>query len=248
MQKQVVESIGAKERTFRLSGWGGMAMVVFGLLTLWFTMNGRMIENWWAGFILLPALFFILLAGGMFYWLDGRFNIAVTVNLGIGITILTVAIMFFLNLDWAVWWPMMIIVPGFAVMLNRLALRGMGAAVTAVASMCVWIGGTMVLLGFTFLADQLGMIDLANRLGSLQWWGYFIMIPAVGAALNTIRLFHQRGNRITFGVLFLGLTALFLGWTAFMELYALDWSSAPNWIGGIFALSGAALLLNGLRQ
>jgi hypothetical protein len=248
MQKQVVQSIGTKERGFRLSGWSGMAMVVFGLLTLWFTLNGRMIENWWAAFILLPTLFFIVLAGTLYNWLDGRFNIAVSVNLGIGIIILTVAVMFFLNLDWAVWWPMMIIVPGLAVMLNRLALRGMGAAVTAVASMCVWVGGTMVLLGCTFLADQLGIIDLAARFGTFHWWGYFIFIPAVGAALNTVWLFHQRGNRITFGVLFLGLTALFVGWTAVMELYAFDWSSAPNWVGGIFVLSGAALLLNGLRR
>ena len=248
MQKQVVQSTEKKGNPLRLSGWSGMAMVAFGLLTLWFTVTGRMIENWWATFILLPALFFIVLAGGLFYWQNGRFNIPVSVNLGVGLVILTIALMFFLNLNWENWWPMMIIMPGVAVVMCRLALRGYGAAVTAVASMCGWIGGTMILLGCTFLADQLGMIDLSSRFGSLQWWGYFIIIPAVGAALNTVRLFHQNGNRMTFGVLFLGLTALFLGWTGFMELYALDWSLAPNYISGILVLSGVALLINGLRQ
>lgn len=248
MQKQVVQSTEKRGNPFRLSGWSGVAMVAFGLLTMWVTLTGRMIENWWASFILLPALFFILLAGGLFYWQNGRFNIAVSVNLGIGLVILTIAVMFFLNLNWQIWWPMMIIMPGVAVAMTRLALRGFGAAVTAVASMCLWIGSTMILLGSTFLADQLGMIDLSTRFGSFQWWGYFMIIPAVGAAVNALRLFHQSGNRITFGVLFLGLTTLFLGWAGFMELYALDWALAPNYVSGLLILSGAALLINGLRQ
>ncbi len=248
MQKQVTQSTEKKGNPFRLSGWSGLVMVAFGLLTLWLTVSGTRIENWWAGFILLPALFFMALAGGLFYWQNGRFNIAVTVNLGIGLVILTVAVMFFLNLDWGIWWPMMIIVPGVAVAINRLALCGKSPAVTAVASMFAWFGGMMILLGLTFLADQLGMIDLSARFGSFQWWGYFILLPAVGAVLNTLRLFHQNGNRITSGVFVLGLTAVLLVWTGFMELYALDWSLAPNYVGGIFVLSGAALLLNGLRQ
>ena len=144
----------------KFSGWSGLTFVALGLFFLWMNWGTARLENWWAIFILLPAVGMFSLAWGTYRWI-GRFNFAVSANFGIGLVIFTVAMMFFLELSWGIWWPLMIIVPGLALMLNHFApSEHASPAVNAIASMTVWVGGATTLLGGGFLADQFGYIDL----------------------------------------------------------------------------------------
>ena len=73
--------------------------------------------------------------------------------------IVTVALMFLLNLNWEVWWPMMIIIPGVATWFMGGVQAGVGG--TAVLRLGRWFGFMMVAFSASpFLADQLNLISL----------------------------------------------------------------------------------------
>ena len=120
---------------------------------------------------------------------NGRFSFFPRFSIGTGLVIVTVALMFLLNLNWEVWWPLMIILPGVATWLVGGAKGSVG--LTAVIRLGRWLGFMMVLLGLTFLADQTNLINLQALFGNFHWWSFFIFIPGVGAFVEGWRVMRQ---------------------------------------------------------
>jgi hypothetical protein len=150
--------------------------------------------NWWAIFILVPA--FGALSTAWFAWEHkGRFNHAVSGSLGGGLVILAVAFIFLFDLRWSIWWPLMLITPALAIIFsgisNRSIIHHPGAR--AATDMNFWVGGSLMLLGLTFLMFSFGVLP-KDVFGNFSWWGVFILIPGLGALWNAYVLYHSENK------------------------------------------------------
>lgn len=216
---------------------GGVTLLLLGLVFMAANLFGaRQLENWWSVFILLPGVLFLGLGRTMWTG-NSRFALLPRLSTGVGLVVVTVALMFALNLNWDVWWPLMIVVPGTAVWLTGGAKAGVG--VTAVLRLGRWIGSMMVLLGFTFLVDQLDFIDLQAMFGNFHWWGFFIFIPGIGAFVEGWRVLRQSVWAST-TLLIAGVWIMSSG---LMELFAPNWLSWEGMVG--IGLIGTGLLSRG---
>lgn len=107
-------------------GWGGattgIVVILVGIAFLLWNFNVRLpfmrYQNWWAFFILIGAL------GPLFYAarryrevqkFDGRILHALVS----AAAIILVALMFLLNLDWSLWWPLFVIIGGCYMLANN---------------------------------------------------------------------------------------------------------------------------------
>jgi hypothetical protein len=204
-------------------GWG-LVLVAIGVIFLLQNLGALSQHfNWWAVFILVPAL--SALSGAWFAFLRSkRFGAAVRSALGGGVIILTVALMFMFDLDWSLWWPLMLIVPGFTIFINGFSDEPPSPAMSGLIGLSLWAGASVMLLGATFLASNLGLINLHAMFGTLQWWGIFILIPGIGALLNSIVLFIQSDKQVTLAVQGLFILGLVICSVAALALLGLDWN------------------------
>ena len=103
--------------SWQSSGYGapaaGIALILVGGYFLLRNAFGWQLNNWWALFILIPALSLFANAASN-YQSDGRFTPRVTQALT-GATFMTlVASVFLFNLSWAVIWPVFLIIAGLS--------------------------------------------------------------------------------------------------------------------------------------
>lgn len=99
--------------------WGayatGLIIVLIGLVFLLHNLGYQLdfigYTNWWALFILVGAVGPLAYAVRR-YRSHGRFDGAVLHALLSATSIITVALMFLLNLDWGRWWPLFMILGG----------------------------------------------------------------------------------------------------------------------------------------
>jgi hypothetical protein len=196
-------------------------------------------ENWWAVFILLPAVGLLGAAALAVCLARGAFTLWARLALSAGLVVLAVALMFTLDLDWGIAWPVMVIVPGLALMLNGFTkprLR-LGSLLGSTAAMSFWIGATLALLGGAFLLDQTGRISLDTFFGVTRWWSFFILLPGVGALLTALAIYLTEGP--VAGANGLLALALMLGVSAAGEYYAVR----PEWAGALALIAGGLILL-----
>lgn len=246
MKQEVVQQV---ERSRRLS-WsdlGGATLLFVGLTFVAINLLGAgRLENWWGFFILLPGLLFLgmgwqaqlrqtQLAG------NGRFPFIARFSMGVGLVVTTVAVMFLLDLNWGTWWPLMIIVPGVALWIVGGSDGPVG--VTAVLRLGRWFSVTMILLGLTFLADQFALINLRALPDAFHWWGFFILIPGVGAFVEALRVL-RRATWTATGLLIVGVWIVSAG---VVELLDPNWISWESMVGiGLIGtgLASRALLMS----
>ncbi len=237
MNQETVRQSEPKQRRF-WQDFGGVTLLLAGVVFLVVNVLGvRRLENWWSLFIALPAVLFLGMAR-MAWIANGRFTILPRVSSGIGIIILTAALMFALNLNWAMWWPLMLVASGTAVWLLGGAKAGVGG--TAVLRLGYWFGGTMILLGLTFLAAQHQLIDVTALFGDLHWWGFFTLIPGVGAFFEGVRIARQS----TWASAILLIAGVWIIGSGLMELFDPNWLSWEGMVG--IGLIGTGLLSRGL--
>jgi len=244
MQNQsTVEQVDGKK--MGVTQWGGLSLVLLGGAFFASSVLGIRLENWWALFILLPAL--AMFGGGLAFPRkeNGRFSFPSRLFFGIGLVPLVVAGMFLLNLDWSVWWPLMIVTPGFSLLIAT-SRNSDNPIANAWIGFFRWVSVTMLGLGGVFLAYTLGFTDL-DGFGQIQWWGVFIAFPAIGALLNGVRLSGQVGLMNCNSLTLLSL-ALVLGITAVVELLGISWTHYFGITAVFFIGCGIILLLNGLRS
>jgi len=218
----------------RISGiWWGAGLVFVGIIFLLQNIGAlNQHFNWWAIFIFIPALS-AFSGAGIAYERSGRIDAAVRSAVGGGLIILTVALMFLINLNWGLWWPLMVIMPGFAIFINGFPDKQSGDAFRGLIGFSVWCGAAMMLLGATFLANNLKLINLETLFGTFRWWGIFILIPGVGAIINGLVVFLKGGNRLTWASQALLMLGLVITAVAALVLLGLDW----NLLGPIIVIA-----------
>ena len=236
MKQEMVQQDERRQGTF-WRDMGGVTMLLIGLTFLVMSILGkRQVDNWWSIFVMLPGVLFLGI-GRTFSLGNGRHHILTRFAIGLGVVILTVGLMFALNLNWAVWWPLMIVVPGVAFWLIGGSQHGVGG--TAVLRLGRWLGGTMILLGLTFLADQLQLIHLQTLFGDFHWWSIFILIVGMGAFIEGARVLRHSGWASTM----LFISGVWIVSSGLMELLAPNWLSWEGMVG--IGLIGTGLLSRG---
>ncbi len=222
---------------------GGLILIAVGVIFLLQNM-GRMGPNfnWWALFILIPAASSLWAAWLAFVRGGLRFNAAVRGSLGGGIIILTVALLFLTGLDWSVWWPAMVIVPGVAIFINCFAETD-NVSLQALAGMNFWVGTAVAALGTTFLLNNLHLISLHALFGDLRWWGLVVLIPGLGAFFNAL-IALARGSGLTAIVRGLLVAGMALCAVAVVALLGLPWS----WLTPIILIAAGVVMLIGFSK
>ena len=121
MRRAEREARREEHRAQRGSGaWvGGVILIVLGLILLLQTVRGFYLNNWWALFILIPAI-------GAFgdawnrYRQDGRLSRRVRGGLITGCVFLLITAAFLFNWNWGIVLPVLLIVWGVTLLLNSL--------------------------------------------------------------------------------------------------------------------------------
>jgi hypothetical protein len=218
--------------------WGGIVLIVLGIVFL-LQQFGIQWNNWWALFILIPAI--SSLSTAWITWRrSGTFNAAARSAFGGGLILLTLTVMFLLDLDWTVYWPLMLIVPGFSIMLGGLPDRSLDENQTlrSYVGLGLWIGIAMILLGGVFLYNNLASISLLDQF-AFRWYGVIILIPGIGAVINALIIFHRNGNKfVTAARVLLGI-GLVICVFAGLVLAGLDWKL----LGAIMVIAAGLIVL-----
>lgn len=102
------------------SGWvPGLVLIALGVV---FLLNNffdiRLINNWWALFILIPA-FINLNNAWSRYRAAGRWSEAAIGALTGGMLLGAVALIFLFGLSWGMFWPVLLIILGMSILLRR---------------------------------------------------------------------------------------------------------------------------------
>jgi len=246
MTENTSPTVPAVDRPQRRSGaaLAGLILMALGATFLLQSLGllGRNF-NWWAIFILIPALTTLWAAGVAFSRGGMRFNAAVRGSLGGGLIILAVALMFLLGLDWGVWWPLMLIVPGLAIFINGFS-DSANVSAAALANMNFWTGVAVAGLGTAFLLNNLHALSLRALFGAFQWWGIFVLIPGLGALFNAGVVFWKSGRRFNLaarGLLAAGLATCAV---AAVALLGLDW----NLLTPIILIAAGLVMLIGFGE
>ncbi len=114
----------AERRAARYTGGGaligGMALVAFGVIILLQNMGLVQLHNWWALFILIPALGSFATAYGAYRTNGGRLNALVRGSFMGGLLLTAIALVFLLGLDFSLLLPVILIGAGLGMLLNTL--------------------------------------------------------------------------------------------------------------------------------
>ncbi|MFA5836168.1 MAG: hypothetical protein WC837_04345 [Bellilinea sp.] len=245
MEQQPVEmQIRLPEKREKRGSWiWGLIFIIGGVILLaqqvgW--LGAR--YNWWALFILVPALASL---GGGFSELQrsGRFGAAVRAGLGGGLILLTLSLMFLFGLDWSKWWPLMVLVAGLTIFLEGFGTEA-PVGIGRILNIGLWIGLGAMFLGAGFLAKNLGIYDVSSVFNPLRWWAVAILIPGFGALLGGLASMLRGGKAAIggFGLLLFGLMMLSVGLIA---LLGVSWRIlTPT----LLILAGFAILFGIFRK
>lgn len=213
------------EKKDRWSGliWG---LLMVGAGVILFLRSGGWIGtafNWWAIFIFMPAFGLLATASAAIKQSGGRLTSPARGALGSAAIIFTVAILLMFGLDWGIWWPLMLVVPGLSTLLTSFApLEMKKTSLRRYLNLGVWLGLGVVYLGAGFLLNTLSLVNLQTLTGSLTWWGFAILIPGLGALVNAALLFLESGLRAGMGAIGLAAAGLVICIVAGFALLGLN--------------------------
>ena len=109
----------------RRPAWiAGGVLILIGIVFIVRNLTGLELHNWWALFILIPALGSLATAWQTFEKNDRRFTAASRGPLVGGVVLLAVAAIFLFSLDWAIAWPFLLILGGAGLLVTSLKRRG----------------------------------------------------------------------------------------------------------------------------
>jgi hypothetical protein len=171
----------------------GIILIVLGVVFFLERLGRFSLENWWALFILIPA-FGSFAAAWEGYRRTGRLTPAVRSSIFGGLLVLTVALIFLLNLRWDVYWPLFILIPGLSAVFSGLRLGDEPAEPLSQHLYRPWqvgFGAGAALLGLGFLLQTLDAWDPA--LLHPRWWALPIFVPALAGLVVTVQLVGERG-------------------------------------------------------
>ncbi len=106
------------------SGWiGGVVLIVLGLIFLLQNFSNFELQNWWALFILIPAVSSFANAWNAYRDNDNQLTSAVTRPLLSGTVLTFIAAIFLFGIDFGLFWPVLIILGGLMILFNGLLGR-----------------------------------------------------------------------------------------------------------------------------
>lgn len=101
-------------------GWiAGIVLILLGLVFLLQNIGGFSLQNWWAIFILIPALGSFASAWNT-YQSSGGFSAAVRGPLVGGLILTTIALIFLFNISFGIYWPVLLILGGLLILASVL--------------------------------------------------------------------------------------------------------------------------------
>jgi cytochrome c oxidase subunit IV len=107
----------------RSYGWiGGAILVLLGIIFLLQNFGVQVFINWWAIFILIPA-FWAFVGAWNSYQDNGKLTRGVAGSLAVGVVLTILALVFLLNLALEVFWPVVLIIGGLALLVSALFPR-----------------------------------------------------------------------------------------------------------------------------
>jgi hypothetical protein len=205
--------------------WIGIVLVVLGIV-FFLQQTGNLTGHfyWWALFILIPAISSLT---GMYYAIrnSGTFNQTARNAAGTAVVFFTLSFMFLFNLDWAIYWPLMVLAVGFSILIGSIPGDQVKDKqnIKRFMSMGIWIGAGAILVGAAFLLKNLQLVDVTALLGN-RWYAWLVLLPGIGNLVNAFLLYRAEGNKVTMGVrilLGLGLIIIIL---AVLMLVGLEWN------------------------
>ncbi len=106
------------------SGWiGGVVLILLGLFFLLQNFSNFELQNWWALFILIPAVSSFANAWNVYRESDNQLTSAVTRPLLSGTILTFIAAIFLFGIDFGLFWPVLIIFGGLMILFNGLLGR-----------------------------------------------------------------------------------------------------------------------------
>ncbi len=109
-------------RRLRRVSWGtwapGAVLILLGVVFLVQNYTGYALGNWWAFFILIPAVFSFASAYET-HERAGRLTSAASRQIVGGLFLTAIAAIFLLELPWGRVWPIFLVLAGLALLLNR---------------------------------------------------------------------------------------------------------------------------------
>ena len=98
---------------------GGAILILIGLFFLLRNMTGFSLNNWWALFILIPALTTFARAYSS-YQAERRLSTRARSQILMGLALIFLASVFLFSLDFGSLWPLFVILAGVALLVNAL--------------------------------------------------------------------------------------------------------------------------------
>ena len=96
----------------------GSILILLGIVFIIQNVAGLSLRNWWALFILIPAIGSLMTAFRMYERNGRRFSSASRGPLIGGLVLLAVSAVFLFNLDWGKVWPLILILGGLGLLLT----------------------------------------------------------------------------------------------------------------------------------
>ncbi|WP_326562614.1 hypothetical protein [Micromonospora sp. NBC_01796] len=180
-----IRTVGSGRPGAAASWLGSVAVAALAVAAVTVTAQSIDRFHWWAGFILVPGAL-IAATGGPLLMRGGGRAFGGYLVACIGTLVFTVgALLMFGAMGQG--WPLMIILPSFAVAgtYGWHAVHPLARAAHRTVAMLA-LGG--VALGATFLLIHAGRVDF----GGTDWWGGFMMLAGVIVFLNAVELTRHR--------------------------------------------------------
>ena len=223
----------------RHSPTGGLILIFLGVVFLLQQTLRFSLQNWWAVFILIPAVGNFGTAFALFRR-AGRMTQGVRASFFSGLIVLMVALMFLLDLGWDLYWPLFVLLPGLGLMFAGLPLPG-GRRRTSAVFAGPWLSFTglgAVLLGLGFLGQNLGWFNLVEFMP--RWWAVPILCPALGGLIAAAWLWLAKQARLA-AISSLA-AALIVGAVGLAALLSANW----NLIWPVVLIAAGAVMLLGV--
>jgi hypothetical protein len=107
-------------RRFR-TGWAtGILLILIGVIFLIQNLTTVPLHNWWAVFILIPAVSSFSRAWEIYQTQDYQFTRGVTRSIFTGLLFVTITVVFLFNLDWNLIVPLLLILLGVSGLLSAI--------------------------------------------------------------------------------------------------------------------------------
>lgn len=222
-----------------------IVLILVGILFLFQQFSDFSFENWWALFILIPTVSSFTTAINI-WQRNGYFSFAVWSTFFGGLFPLLVAVMFLFNLDWGVYWPLFVILPGIGMTISGLPFPRKGDQKVPPALLChrswsLGVGLSAILLGATFLGINLNRIDGLPFLNVENWWGIFILIPSIGGLATMLCLLFG-GHSVLLALINLGAAGL-IAFAGIVAMLGLDWKLINIAAPLLLILAGIGLII-----